>query len=236
MFTRLVIIAITPTIALGTAMYLIDRYEREPPTLLLKVFFLGALSVIPVAIIQRFLIGIDVFTGLISIAYTAFIIAGLTEEYFKRAVVMYSLYNNKNYNEKLDGIVYCVFSALGFATVENIMYVVFRFPENYHVGLMRGLLSVPAHVLFGVTMGYYLSKAKYTDDSYKKRRYFTKSLTIPVIFHGIFNFILMSQIPLLMFFFIPFVIYLWIINVRRINEYSILSKENNKIIKEDRDE
>lgn len=236
MLTRLFIVAVTPTIAIGTAIYLTDRYDREPPALLLKIFVLGALSVIPVAIVERFLIGINVFPGILGIAYMAFIVAGFTEEYFKRAVVLYGAFNNKNFDEKLDGIVYCVFSALGFATIENIMYVVFRFSGNYYVGVMRGLLSVPAHVLFAVTMGYYLSLAKFTEDKILKKKYFRKSLLVPILFHGIFNFILMAQAPLLMLFFIPFVIYLWKVNLVRLNKYAKYSKKDNEIIKINKDE
>ncbi|MCC5910220.1 MAG: PrsW family intramembrane metalloprotease [Clostridiaceae bacterium] len=234
MVTRLFIIAVTPTIAIAIAMYLNDRYDREPVSLLLKVFVYGALSVIPVLLVQKLLLSINVFAGLLGIAFTAFIIAGLTEEYFKRAAVIYGAYNNRHFNEKLDGIVYCAFSALGFATIENIMYVVFRFSTNYYVGIMRGILSVPAHVLFAVTMGYYLSLAKYTEDEALKRKYYSRSLLVPTIFHGLFNFILMAQIPILMVLFIPYVIYLWRVNLIRLNKYTKDSRDQyNRIIEDE---
>lgn len=175
MITRLFIIAVIPSIAIAIAIYLADRYDREPLSLLIKVFVLGVLSVIPVLMVENVLMRLNIFTGLLGAAFTAFIIAGVTEEYFKRAVVLYSAYNSKYFNEKLDGIVYCGFSALGFATIENIMYVVFRFSSNYYVGIMRGILSVPAHILFAVTMGYYLSLAKYTEDEGLRKKYFSRS-------------------------------------------------------------
>lgn len=234
MAIRLFIIAVIPSIAIAVAIYLTDRYDREPLPLLLKVFVLGALSVIPVIIIQRILIGVNLFPGLLGAAFTAFIIAGVTEEYFKRAVVLFSAYNSRHFNEKLDGIVYCAFSALGFATVENIMYVVFRFSSNYYVGIMRGILSVPAHILFAVTMGYYLSLSKYSEEEEEKRRYFSKSLLVPAVFHGLFNFILMARIPILMLLFIPYVIYLWRVNLIRLNKYTKYSRDDyNRIIKDE---
>jgi len=220
MITRLIIIAITPIIALAMGTYLVDRYDREPWSLLLRVFALGALSVIPIMLIQRVLLSINIFPGLLSIAYTAFIVAGLTEEFLKRAAVVYGAYNDKNFNEKLDGIVYSVFAALGFATVENIMYVVFRYTGNYYVGIMRGILSVPAHMLFGITMGYYLSLSKYTEDIKLKSYYYKRSLIIPMILHGVFNFILMAKIPILMVIFIPYVVYLWITNLKNLTSQS----------------
>ncbi|MEW9121818.1 MAG: PrsW family glutamic-type intramembrane protease [Thermotaleaceae bacterium] len=222
--TRLFIIAVAPGLALALAFYLTDRYDREPLHLLIKVFVFGCLSVIPTAIVERFLISFNVFGGVLGAAYTAFIVAGFTEEYFKREVVLRTAYYHKAFNEKLDGIVYAVFAALGFATIENIMYVVFRFTANPQVGLFRGILSVPAHMLFGVTMGYYLSLSRFVHNEEFRKIYLRRALVIPMLLHGGFNFILMAQIPLLMIFFIPFVIYLWIINLRKLDEYAEESK------------
>lgn len=227
MLTRLIIIAVTPTIALVIGIYLTDRYDKEPWHLLLRIFLMGALSVIPVMIVQKFLLFINIFPGLLSIAYTAFIVAGLTEEFFKRSAVIYGVYDDVNFDEKLDGIVYSVFSALGFATVENIMYVVFRFSGNYYVGILRGLLSVPAHMLFGITMGYYLSLSKYTEEPKLKEYYYKMSLIIPAFLHGLFNFILMAQVPALMVVFIPYVVYLWVNNLKKLNRYTRDSRDGH---------
>ncbi|RKD22377.1 Membrane proteinase PrsW, cleaves anti-sigma factor RsiW, M82 family [Caminicella sporogenes DSM 14501] len=224
MNTRLFIIAVTPGIALALSVYFTDRYDKEPLSLLLKVFILGALSVIPVAIVENFLVSLNIFTGYIGAAYTAFVVAGLTEEFFKRGVVLRTAFKHEAFDEKLDGIVYAIFSALGFATVENIMYVVFRFTTNPHIGLYRGVFSVPAHMLFAVTMGYYLSLAKFATESKMRKKYLKKSLFIPMVLHGIFNFILMVNISFVFVIFIPYVIYLWIVNLRKLNEYYTESK------------
>ena len=108
---------------------------------------------------------------------------------------------------------------MGFATVENIVYVVYRFAANPYVGLYRGVLSVPAHMLFGITMGYYLSLSKFATTEKEKSFYFQMSLLIPILLHGIFDFILMANIPMFMLLFIPFVIYLWVTNLKRLNQY-----------------
>lgn len=228
MATRLFIIAIVPGIVLAFSAYLTDRYDKEPLGLLLKVFIWGALSVIPTAIVEKFLISFNIFGGLLNAAFMAFIVAGFTEEFFKREVVLRTAFKHPEFNEKLDGIIYAAFSALGFATVENVMYVVFRFAVNPYVGLYRGIFSVPAHLLFGVTMGYYLSLAKFSRDENSYKYYFRKSLTVPLILHGIFDFILMSQIPMLLTFFIPFVLYLWVVNLKKLNKYYSESKINYK--------
>ena len=216
---NLIITAITPGIALALIFYWFDRHDREPIGMLLKVFIFGALYVFPTILIENFLLLFNIFGGVLGAAYTAFIVAGLTEEYMKRKVVLKYVYFNPVFNEKLDGIVYCVMSALGFATLENIMYVVFTFSDVEAVGYYRAIISVPAHMLFAVTMGYYLSLAKFSSTPEEHRHYFKKSLSVPAMMHGIFDFILMANIPLLMVFFIPFVIYLWVVNLKKLNVY-----------------
>lgn len=224
MSTRLFIIAITPALVIIVGLYLSDRYDREPLKLLLITYILGALSVIPTIFVEELLSLFNVFPGILGAFYTAFIVAGFTEEYFKRLVVLKVAYNSKYFNEKLDGIVYAVFASMGFATVENIIYVVYRYSNNPYIGLYRGVLSVPAHGVFAVTMGYYLSLAKFSTAERIKIKSYRCSLYMPIIFHGIFDFILMANIPQLTIIFVPYVIYLWWLNERKLSKYLYDSK------------
>ena len=139
MDTRLFIIAVTPAAIGLSAIYLTDRVDREPLYLLLLTYLFGALSVIPSIIVEEILSYFNVFPGVFGAFYNAFIVAGLTEEYFKRLVVLKLPFKTDYFNEKLDGIVYGVFAALGFATVENIMYVVFTYTNNPFIGFYRGI-------------------------------------------------------------------------------------------------
>ena len=223
---QLLLLAIAPGIAFGLWIYLKDKYDKEPLDLLFKVFILGCLCTIPTLIVENILTHLNIFDGLLSVAYISFIVAGFTEEYFKRLVVLKSAFSSKYFSEKLDGIVYCVFSALGFATVENILYVFFNTSmEALQIGVNRALISVPAHMLFGVAMGYYLSLYKYCSDNTRKcKSYLSKSLYIPILLHGIFDFILMSNLRWAMIVFIIYVLYLWKINLDRLDEYTQDSK------------
>ena len=231
MTNNLFIIAVIPGVLLAILIYFVDRYDKEPIDVLIKVIILGAVSVVPTIIVEKFLASLNCFSGLLKVAFNAFIVAGLTEEFFKREVVLRSVFNKQVFNEKLDGIIYCSFSALGFATVENIMYVVFDVSPSYYVGLYRAIFSVPAHLLFGVTMGYYMSLSKFSSERSLKRKFLNKALLIPVLFHGIFDFILMSKNMFLAICFLPFIAYLWLINLRKLNKYYLESKEENNIRK-----
>ena len=170
----------------------------------------------------------NVFTDVLYALYTSFIVAGLTEEFFKRLVVLKFPYRTKYFNEKLDGIIYSVFASMGFATVENIVYVVYRYANNPHVGLYRGIFSVPAHAVFAITMGYYLSLSRYDSDERRKRINLRRSLYMPILLHGTFNFILMSNIPQLTMLFVPYVIYIWWINQKKLSKFLYDSK--NRVI------
>ena len=227
---KLLLIAIAPAISIAIGVYISDKYEKEPIGLLVKIFLLGAFMVIPTLAVEQMLVRFNVFSGMLSALYISFVVAGFTEEYFKRFVVLKYTYKSKHFNEKLDGIVYSVFSALGFSMVENIMYIVFRFNNNACVGLYRGILSVPAHAIFGVTMGYYISLSKFYDDrdnEIERKKYLSKSLYMPIILHGTFDFILMSNMPMYNLVFIPYLLYLWKSNQKKIDQYILESQGNN---------
>lgn len=231
---RLFIIAITPAVVIVLSLYLSDRHDREPFKILVLTYILGALSVIPIIIVEEILLRLNVFRGILYAFYTSFIVAGLTEEYFKRLIVLKVPYKTKYFNEKLDGIIYSVFASMGFATIENIVYVVYRYANNPHVGLYRGVFSVPAHAVFAITMGYYLSLSRFDTDENRKKINLRRSLYMPILLHGTFNFILMSQIPQLTMLFVPYVIYIWWINQRKLSKF--LYDSRNRVIDIKREE
>ena len=225
---RLIIIAIIPAIIIIAGIYLSDRHDREPFKVLFFTYVLGALMVIPSIIVEEILIKFNIFPSVFGAFFNAFIVAGFTEEYFKRWAILKYSYKTKFFNEKLDGIVYGVFAAMGFATIENIIYVAYRYTNNPFIGLYRGIFSVPAHAVFGITMGYYLSLARFDLDLKRKKMNMRKSLYMPLIMHGIFDFILMAGIPQLTLIFVPYVIFIWWINQRKLASFMYDSR--NRVI------
>lgn len=81
------------------------------------------------------------------------------EEFFKWLIIIVALYKHVEFDDPYDGILYGASVSLGFATVENILYLL-----NYGMGeaFLRALLPVSSHALFGVVMGYYIGRAKFT--------------------------------------------------------------------------
>jgi protease PrsW len=185
-------IATAPCVAIGLYIYLNDKHEREPIGLLLRAFMYGVLSVGITYMISQglsYFITIDE-RDLTEQAIHAFLIVALVEEGSKFIFVRGLLYNNVNFNEPFDGIVYSVMVGMGFATFENILYVL---NDGFSVGIMRMFTAVPAHACFAVLMGFYLGKEKF---EHKKGHYALYALGVATLFHGAYDYCLfVSSMP-----------------------------------------
>lgn len=211
----LLVLAVAPSIALFLIFYLRDKYDREPLGLLIKTFLLGAVIVVPVAIIEGVLftgLGIDVFDpGSLWMSLFAMIfLVALVEELGKYVVVRGYAWGKKAFNEPYDGIMYAVMASLGFATIENILYV---FQNGAEIGWLRAFMTVPMHALTAVIMGYYIGLAKYPKVK-GKNRYLITGLGIAILFHGGFNFFVSSEVPFLILMAVGLVAYSWIVGIR----------------------
>lgn len=217
---RLLFMAVLPAIILIVIVVYLDRYDREPVRYMVRFFLLGAFSVLPVLGLETLLSLLNPFRGsVLEIVYFAFVVAGFTEEWMKRRFLLRSLWHAEFFDQRMDGIVFSVLIALGFATVENISYIFFQYAQEPLVALYRGVLSVPAHMLFAIAMGYEVSLAKFAPTETDRNRHLLKSLWVPVGLHGLFDFILMAERWGLMVLFFPFLLYLWISNVRKLKRF-----------------
>lgn len=215
--------ALAPVFIILLYVYYRDKYEREPWKMLAKALVAGGLITIPTVFIEMFLATFSPEPKLIKAAYTAFIVAGFTEETLKYLAFILIIWNSKHFNEKFDGIVYAVFISLGFAGIENIIYVS---EGNASVGILRALTAVPAHALFGVTMGYYFGLARFFPE--RRKLYLIYALAIPISLHGFYDFCLMSEHYLFLFLFLPFVVYLWVTGFRKMKYLSDRSIYRNQ--------
>jgi protease PrsW len=204
--------SLAPVFIILFYIYFRDKYDKEPAALLIKALLLGIVIVIPVIFVERLLQYLMPPLGHVGeAAYNAFVVAGSTEELFKFLALYLLVWKSPSFNEKFDGIVYAVFVSLGFAGVENVLYVL---DGGVQIALTRALTAIPAHAIFGITMGYYLGIAH----MYKELRgkYLGRALLVPVILHGLYDFILMVEIGWLLLLFIPYVITLYIMAIKKI--------------------
>lgn len=184
----LLALAIAPGFAICLFIYFKDKYNREPLAMLILSFFLGILSILPAIVIQLALtkpVERIMGQGILYTAVFSYLIVALSEEGSKYLALRYGPYRRRAFDDPFDGIVYAVIVSMGFATLENIMYVT---NHGIGTGILRMFLSVPAHATFGVLMGYHLGLAKFIPA--QKKKYMFLAIFWPVLFHGTFDFFL----------------------------------------------
>lgn len=233
----LFIIAVLPVFVLAYVVYRQDKCEKEPIGKLIKVFFLGALSIIPAAIMEGMLTRFTPDLPVVSGAYTGFVVAGCSEELWKLLLLYWAIWKSAEFDEYFDGIVYACFLSLGFACFENLSYIFGQqsFSDAMATGSVRAVLSVPGHFLFGVTMGYYFALAKF--DQQHRGKYLMLAFLVPMLLHGTFDSLLMIPESMgqgaelvtgvLFVLFIWFDVKMWKWGVRRIKHLQELSKKQD---------
>lgn len=230
----LILLAMIPSLIIGFIIYKKDIIEKEPISLLLKLFLLGILSTGVALFLEIYteeLFPFSLNNNILSILFRSFVIISFCEELVKWLFTYVICWKNKNFNYMYDAIVYCVFISLGFATIENIIAVLSN-DGGVILALKRGLITVPAHAFFGIISGYYMALAK----KYEKRRWHKKSkknlilsLIIPILVHGLFDFLLFMSSKLSLIILTIFIVYLYISSYFKIIKFS---NKKSKIIRE----
>lgn len=239
----LLALAVFPVIVLATYIYRKDRFEKEPVRMLIKAFLFGCLSVVPAIFLESFLsslytgFGGDSLPGFVYGLYNGYVVAGSSEELCKLLLLMWAVWRSRDFNEYFDGIVYATFVSLGFASLENILYVFSQdnFSSALMTGSMRAVLSVPGHFLFGVAMGYYVALAKFQPE--KRGTHLLMAFFFPMLLHGTFDALLMipeamgndsSWLSAILFpVFIYFDIRMWKICMRKLRHLQELSEKQS---------
>ncbi|MBA6152530.1 PrsW family intramembrane metalloprotease [Gelidibacter maritimus] len=194
----LLALAIAPVVIIIIYIFIKDKYEKEPKQLLVNNFLLGAIVSVIITTLLYILIDIplplkndnSIFEQFIK----AFFVVGLSEEFSKYIIIRYYAQPHHEFNEPFDGIVYAVMVSMGFAATENIMYVL---QGGIEVAIIRAFTAVPAHATFAILMGYFMGKAKFSNNRVLLN---LTGLFLAVLFHGAYDF----------FLFIDFIPGVWI--------------------------
>ena len=232
----LIIVSILPAIIIGFYAYKIDK-RKEPIPLLLLMFFMGVTSSIAVLGISTVLEFINpAFAkstdsmNFLELFVKVFFEIAFVEEICKWTVIYLLGYKNKEYDESYDIIVYAIFVALGFASLENLIYVLNA--NSVHLAFQRGLFAIPGHVAYGIFMSYYLTVAKIHNVRRDNLEFMAlvKSILIPVIIHGIYDFCVFTNNTLFTVLFYIFVVVLFAISFLKLRNLAN-SNANMKQIK-----
>lgn len=182
----LIVSAVIPPVLVAFFIYRNDLYEIEPHKLLLKTFFIGFIIVLPMIVLE--LVAEELFQNLF--IYMLLGVA-LVEEGIKYLVLLFYNYPKDDFNEPYDGIIYSVMLTMGFALVENIMYVVGQ-DGGSSLALQRMILTIPMHATCGVVMGYFLGKAKM--ESNNRNQKLLLAILFPTLIHGLYNYFIFIEL------------------------------------------
>lgn len=188
------VLAFSPGLFWLWLIYVRDKYRPEPIALVIRTFLLGIAVALPVSIVEYILYPgsiekvLEEPTNIVLVVYVSFVVAGLTEELGKYLVVKHTIYKSPYFDEPMDGLIYASAAALGFASLENVSYLL---TFGWKVILVRGPFSTLAHVLFSAMWGYLLGRKKV------RRRGGHSLVWLGLVgsmaAHGFFDFFLLAQ-------------------------------------------
>ena len=221
----LIAAAVLPAAFLLYKVYKMDTIEKEPWSILRKLLLWGALSGIPAALVESLLTGVvqnllQEGTLLYNFVF-GFIVAALVEESFKFFFLYKFTFKSPHFNYRFDGVVYAVFVSMGFAILENVLYV---FQGGLGVALSRALLALPLHAACGVYMGIAYGQQK-VNSLYKSASFGSVAracLPVPILIHGFYDSCAFSaeNYPIFLLVFVVFVILVFILTLRQLKKAS----------------
>ena len=223
--TLLLLAALLPPVILIIYIWRLDSIEKEPGSLLLKLFFFGILTTIGAFILES--VGELILNSLLpepsSYLYMLidnFIVVAWSEEGLKRFALRRGSFKHPAFDYRFDGIVYAVMVSLGFAAAENVLYV---FQYGLSTALVRAVTAIPLHCIAGIYMGHYYGEAKSAHvrgDMGRYRHFMRLSLVIPILIHGFYDFCASTDSGSLTLIFLAFVVILDILAFRAVRRYS----------------
>ncbi len=158
-----------------------DKYEKEPERLIFLAFVAGVLATVPSVLLESFLgLNGERSTVVLRYLFSSFLWVAIVEEFFKYLAVRLTVYRSNDFNEVMDGMIYMVSAALGFAATENVGYML---GFGYSVGFPRAILSYLAHISFSAILGFYMGKAKVEG----KKNFIWVGFIFAVSLHWLYN-------------------------------------------------
>ena len=194
----IILAAVLPALVIVGYIVFRDKNRREPISQVWKGVRYGVGSALlalvvgaPFSVLAEMVPVLDYTETFWGALYGSFFMAAVPEELAKLLMLYLLLRKNPYFDERMDGIVYAVAVGMGFAGFENILYL-FENEEIWGtIGAIRALFSVPGHFCFAVFMGYYYSLAHFDKKNRQELNLFLM-VAVPIVLHGVFDFLLMS--------------------------------------------
>jgi protease PrsW len=186
--------ALVPSLLLLWYFFSRDVYP-EPPSVLWATFGLGILTILPTLAIASPIDGLIEGSSVVdpyALGFLrAFATAAIPEELTKLFVLLFYSSRHREFDEPMDGVVYGVAVSLGFASFENVMYVLIGGPD---LALTRAFTALPMHAGLGVIMGYYVGQARFRLGP--RGRLLFCAFVVPTVIHGLYDFPLLAAVEM----------------------------------------
>ncbi len=186
-----ILIGLVPIVLICLFVYLRDNARPEKPQHLLLTFLLGAAFAFPAYLLEQHIDSWGYQNSVEFLPYTLYMFLGvaLVEELLKLLPVLIYPYQKAFFDEPLDGIVYCVYAAMGFATVETVIYAPLL---DWQGILAKATLAIPAHAAFAMIAGYFLGRARTQSVRGSRNQYILLALFWAVVAHGLYDWMVFN--------------------------------------------
>lgn len=183
-----VALAVVPTFLL-LGYFRARDLNPEPARMLWKTFGWGVLICLPVIPVE--MLAGKLLAPLTALPYEhgllhAMFGAAVPEEFFKLLVVVFVCMRSREFDEPMDGIVYGAVASLGFASLENLLYIAGD-DHSMRVASLRAFTAVPGHAFMGAIMGYYAGQARFGPAD-ERIASWAKAYGVPVVLHTLYDF------------------------------------------------
>ena len=163
---------------------------KPEPYFLIAITFIAGMAVVPIALpLQRF--ALELYPDS-NVMFTWVVI----EELLKYAVALAIVFWNREVDEPIDMVIYLIVIALGFAALENALFVfnplmIGDFINSALTGGFRFLGATLLHVLASGTIGMFLAFTYYKP-KWVQMFAGTVGLFVAIVLHALFNFFIMG--------------------------------------------
>jgi RsiW-degrading membrane proteinase PrsW (M82 family) len=189
--------AIAPALLLLWLVVAADS-RPEPPRVVWTAVILGAVVALPTGFLELWLQHVSITPNpWLAVGASTFLFVGIPEETAKISIIAAIALRARAFDEPMDGVVYGTAVGLGFAAIENLLYLESAGTAWGYTAMMRGVLSVPFHGALGAIAGAYIARARFGGmlaaySRWRRPRLFLAAWLIPVVLHGSFDTALFS--------------------------------------------
>jgi RsiW-degrading membrane proteinase PrsW (M82 family) len=184
-----IVLALVPAAIWLLFFYSQDRSEPEPKRYVIGVFVLGALlaSALGIPLVNDlFRVTEWLYESPLVQLVGGILVIGFSQEFLKYAAVRYTLYGSREFDERMDGVIYGTAAGLGYATMLNIHYVMAHAGVDLSVGVIRIVVTALAQASFSGIVGYFLAQDKFEG---KPVWWMPAGVTLAAVLNGVFIFV-----------------------------------------------